>query len=57
MKCVFLTVGKTSLWDVKGTDSQCDDDCDFEKPTAKRKNENHLKEMLNKTFVTTRRGF
>lgn len=46
-----------SLWNVKSTDSECDNDCDFEKPAAKRKKEKPLREMFNKTFAPTRKSF
>lgn len=50
---MFLTVGKTSIWNVKGTDSESDNDCDFGKPTAKRKKEKCLTkhmQQLGKVF-------
>lgn len=54
---MFLTEGKTSLWNVKGSNREQDDDCDFEKPAAERKKEKPLRDMLNKTFATVRKGF
>lgn len=35
--CVFLTVGKMSFWNVKGSHSERDNEDNFKKPAAKRK--------------------
>lgn len=55
IKCVFLTVGKLSLWYVKGSDSERDNECNFEKPAAKKK-EKPVREMLSKTAAKTRKS-
>lgn len=44
--CVFLTVGKMSFWNVKGSHSKRNNDDDFKKPAAKRKKDS--KKLLMK---------
>lgn len=48
---LFLTVVKMFPWNVKGTDSERDNECDFEKPAAKRRKKKPLREIFSKNEI------